>query len=216
MTAIRLAAVQTALLGKSEYMADLFGFATSPAYRSSSSMFGFSYGGLDRNVPEVDDGFILDPRLGGEQDDAAEQARADFEAMALGKEKDAFVMFRETGKKIRNGQITAFLARSFKTQSHAFMSKIEAEIDADIRTIWTPTETNCFKRMKGQQLDEVYQDLLNLECYTDDTQAFIKLKKGEKAARLHKMFNDTTYQEAIKMTAAQKAKVTAWVPSCFS
>ena len=215
MTSIRLASVQTALLKKPEYLLELFGFATSPAAYSTESLFGFGYGAKDSNKPQIDDGFVLDARLGGAVDEATEQADAVFEAMAQGAQEDAFDLFREAGKKVRNGQITAYLARAFKGQSTAFMDKIAADIDAHIRNIWTPTDINCFKRMKGEQLDEVYQDLLELDFYTDDNQAFVKSKKGDKVDALHKVFHDADYQEAIGLTAAQKAKVDKWVPACF-
>jgi ParB family chromosome partitioning protein len=128
---------------------------------------------------------------------------------------DAFAAFRDTGKKLRNGEITAFLARAFKMQSPEFMAEIEAEIGADIRAIWTPSAENCFKRLKGPQLDVLYLSMLDL---TDDSAAyksFAKSKKGEKNAALHKLSNDPDQQKALGATAEQKARIEAWVPECF-
>ncbi len=139
MTAIRLAAVQTALLAKPDYLQSLFAFDMSPASGHCGRIFGLGYGATERNCPEFDDQFILDPRLGGERDEAFDK---DHDALGtLGRQGsvNAFKAYRELGKKVRNGQVTAFLARAFITQDAKFMDDIEAEIGADMRAIWTPS-----------------------------------------------------------------------------
>ena len=178
MVAIRLAAVQTALLDKPDYVLSLFAFFATPASGLTSNLFGFGYGGAERNTPEIDDQFILDPRLGGERDEAAEAAYDQFHEMAAQGSVEAFKAFRDLGKKTRNGEITGFLARRFLTQRPEFMAEIEAEIEADMRAIWTPSAENCFKRLKGWQLDDLYKDLLDLHGDTDMFKAFAKSKKG--------------------------------------
>lgn len=215
MTAIRLASVQTALLEKPEYVLDLFAFAVSPASGYHNDLFGFGYGGTERNAPEIDDGFTLDPRLGGERDEDAENAHEAFQNMAENGKISAFAAFRAAGKKTRIGEITAFLSRAFKTQGNDFMVEIAQEIGADMRAIWTPTATNCFKRLKGQQLDGLYKDLLDLHVDTDDYRAFAKSKKGEKNEAMHKLFSDPKHQKLCRVTAEQKARIDAWVPNCF-
>ncbi|WP_300074482.1 hypothetical protein [uncultured Ruegeria sp.] len=88
-------------------------------------------------------------------------------------------------------------------------------VGADIRSIWTPSAENCFKRLKGVQLDQLYKDLLDLHLDTDDYRLFSKSKKGEKVEALHKLFNDPEHQKALRITAEQKARIDAWVPECF-
>lgn len=127
----------------------------------------------------------------------------------------AFKAFRDLGKKTRNGEVTAFLARRFKTQKPEFMADIEAEIGADIRSIWTPSAENCFKRLKGAQLDALYKDLLDPTDAADAFKLFTRLKKGEKNEALHKLFNDPEHQQALGVTAEQKARIDAWVAACF-
>ncbi|MDA3858506.1 MAG: ParB/RepB/Spo0J family partition protein, partial [Roseovarius sp.] len=78
MTAIRLASVHTALLEKPDYLLSLFAFAVSPASGYGNDFFGFGYNATERNAPETDDQFTLDPRLGGERGEEAENA---FEAL---------------------------------------------------------------------------------------------------------------------------------------
>ena len=215
MKAIRLAAIQTAMLDKPEYVLSLFAFYATPASGHYTSLFGFGYGGAENNKPEIDDQFVLDPRLGGERDEAAEEAYSQFQEMAGKGSVEAFKAFRDLGKKTRNGEITAFLARRFTTQRADFMAEIAADVGADMRSIWTPSETNCFKRLKGWQLDDLYKDLLDLHVDTDDYRAFSKSKKGEKNEAMHKLFNDPEHQKALRVTPEQKARIDAWVPECF-
>ena len=215
MSAIRLAAVQTALLAKPDYLLSLFAFAVSPASGHGNDLFGFGYNATERNTPETDDQFTLDPRLGGERDAAAETAFEALREMAGQGKVGAFTAFRKTGKKGRNGEITAYLALAFTTQEPEFMAEIEAEIGADIRAIWTPSAENCFKRLKGPQLDTLYLTMLDLTSDSDAYKGFAKSKKGEKNAALHKLFNDPEHQQAIGVTADQKARIDTWVPECF-
>lgn len=215
MVAIRLGAIQTAMLDRPEFVLSLFAFFATPASGHYNSLFGFGYGGAERNSPEIDDQYNLDPRLGGERDEAAEEAYNQFQEMAGQGSVEAFKAFRDLGKKVRNGEITAFLARRFLTQRPEFMVEIEAEIGADMRLIWTPSATNCFKRLKGWQLDDLYKDLLDLYVDTDMYRAFSKSKKGEKNEAMHKLFNDPEHQTALGVTTDQKARIDAWVPECF-
>lgn len=215
MIAIRLAAVQTALLSKPDYLQSLFAFDMSPASGHCGSIFGLGYGGTERNKPEFDDQFTLDPRLGGERDEAFEKDHDALSKIGRKGKVNAFKAYRELGKKVRNGQVTAFLARAFITQDAKFMADIEAEIGADMRAIWTPSATNCFKRLKGWQLDAIFKAMLDLGENTDAYRAFSKSKKSAKNEALHDLFNDADYQKKRAVTAEQKARIDAWVPDCF-
>ncbi len=215
MTAIRLASVQTALLEKPDYLLSLFAFSVSSASGHCNDVFGLGYNATERNVPEINDQFVLDPRLGGERDEEVEKAHEALRDMTGQGRVGAFAAFRQAGKKVRNGEITVFLARAFKTQRSEFMVEIEVEIDADIRAIWTPSLENCFKRLKGPQLDALYMSLLDLSAESAAYTAFAKSRKGEKNGALHKLFNDTNLRHVCGVTADQKARIDAWVPECF-
>jgi ParB family chromosome partitioning protein len=75
--------------------------------------------------------------------------------------------------------------------------------------------TMPFKRLKGQQLDYLYKDLLDLQLDADAYRAFAKSKKGEKNEAMPKLFNDPEHQKMCGVTAEQKARIEAWVPDCF-
>jgi ParB family chromosome partitioning protein len=215
MHAIRLAAFQTALLEKPEYLLNLFAFDRSSASGHYGCIFGLGYGATEMNKPSIEDQFVLDHRLGGEQDDDALEAEGILFGLANKGKADGFSAFREMGKKTRNAEINAFLACAFTTQSADFMALIGEEIGADIRSIWTPSAANCFKRLKGAQLDALYMSLLDLSEDASAYKAFTKSKKGKKNEDMNNLFNDPETQKALGVTADQKSRIDAWVPECF-
>ena len=214
MTAIRLAAVQTALLEKPEFVLDLLAFSMAPA-SSYNTVLGVR---LDkhRNKPEAEDeAFKLSSRIGGALTEAEELAQDELETVAFDDLGEAFTAFRATGKKQRNAQITQSFARALQTQKPEFMEVIEAEAGADIRAIWTPTATNCFKRLNGAQLDTLYMGLLDLTATDAIYKNYIVQKKSGKVEGMHDLFHDPEYRALANVTPEQKARIDTWVPECF-
>lgn len=212
LKAIRLAAVQTALLQKPELVLDLlaFGLAQSSHSYSSNGVMAVGFSN-QRNQPEGEDsGFTLSTRLGGPLSDEEEAAMDD--AATLATDWDAFAALREQGKKARNAQITESFARSLKSLNSDFMAQIETEAGASVRAIWTPNAENCFKRMNGGQLESTYMSLLALEPDSAKFKAFAKAKKGEKAKVLDALFNVPDQDAANGVTKGQRAAIDVWVP----
>ncbi len=214
MQAIRLAAVQTALLEKPELVLDVLAFALSPASGYYNSLLSISFQ-HEQNKPEIDDGFTLDGRIGGELSEAQEIENDAIGDLAHKDQSEAFKAFRELGKKNRNTQITEAFAQSLKTSRGNFMACIEAETGADIRAIWTPTVENCFKRLKSAQLDAIFMTWLELDETSDIFKGFAKSKKGEKNIIMHKLVSDQDYRDAAAVTKEQAALIDQWVPDCF-
>ena len=212
MTAIRLAAVQTALLRKPEMVLDLLAFGLSRGSRWGNETMAVRFD-MERNKPEQeDDAFKLSVDLGGvpaEDDHDIDHKDDDLPI------SEAFAAFVDSGKKARNAEITASFARAFKTQENDFMALITEKAGADVREIWTPTAANCFKRMKGGQLDALFKDLLECDEYVEDYRGFTKLKKAEKEKMMHAIFHDAEVQAVYRITPQQKARIDAWVPACF-
>ena len=50
---------------------------------------------------------------------------------------------------------------------------------------------------------------------TGDEVALAELKKAEKAKTLEDLFSDETKQKLLGVTAAQKARIEAWVPDYY-
>ncbi|MGB0967620.1 MAG: ParB/RepB/Spo0J family partition protein [Halocynthiibacter sp.] len=214
MQAIRLGALQTAILEKPELALDLLGFAISPNSGDYSRTLGLSLNG-EATSPSIVEGYEHSPRIGG---DLSEEERKDRRALADVAWDDlptAFARFQEAGKKYRNAQITQFIARAVLTQKTGLMEVLEESAGANIREIWTPNAENCFKRLNARQLDELYADLRDLELTDEQFRSFAKSKKGEKVAGLHNLFNDQEYRKALHLSDDQEAKIAAWVPDCF-
>ena len=128
---------------------------------------------------------------------------------------EAFAAFLAQGKKARNAEITSSFARAFKSQDQNMMAIIGEKAGANIREIWDPTASNCFKRMKAAQLDELFLQLLDREDNSTEFRTFKKLKKREKDQKMHELFHDVDVQAIYKVSTAQKARIDAWTPACF-
>ena len=211
MQAIRLAAVQAALLAKPELVLDFLGFGLSEASGSFESVFGLR---LDRptNAPSVVDGFTRELRL-AHGIDASEYWQKGTRVDDL---SEAFISFREIGKKSRNAQITEAIARTlpYRAGGADFFGLIADEAGADIRKYWTPTAENFFSRVSAGHLVDLLCDFLDCDARDERVAAFAKLKKAEKSDKMEKLVSDPTTQKLMGMTPEQKAKLDKWVPDC--
>ena len=207
--AMRLAALQQAMLAKPELVLDLLAFALSSASGAYSSIFDLRLG-TPTNMPTVEEGFAVDARLTEPKghDMVRDQAAA-------------FLDFQSQGKKARNGAITAALARGltygFETygKPNNLFEHIKGEAGASIRTVWTPNAANFFGRVSGGYLDALLADLLCAEASDDRVKAFAKMKKSEKAATMERLFSDATTQKLYALSPEQIARIGQWVPDCL-
>jgi ParB family chromosome partitioning protein len=211
MQAIRQAAVQVALLAKPELVLDLLGFGLPEASGSFESVFGIR---LDHptNGPSVDDGFTEEPRL-AHGVDASEYWQKGTRVEDL---SEAFIAFREDGKKVRNAQITEAIARTlpYRDGGAEFFGLIAEEAGADIRKHWTPTAENFFSRVSAGHLVDLLCEFLDCNARGERVAAFAKLKKAEKAEKMEKLVSDPTTQKLMGLTPNQKAKLDKWMPDC--
>lgn len=67
-------------------------------------------------------------------------------------------------------------------------------------------------RVGGPYMEQVWADLLDLAEDHPTATSFSKLKKGEKAAKMEKLFGDPETRKALGMTNAQEARIAAWLP----
>lgn len=218
MRAIRLAAFQTALLRHPELVLDLLGFGLSRGSHWSNETMAVRFD-MEANKPKAeDDAFSLCTELGGmsaTDQQTTDANEADTDQMNDLPTAHAFEAFRAKGKNERDKEITSSFARAFKTQDKDMTAVIADLVGANIREIWDPTATNCFKRMKAAQLEELFQNLLDLQKDSTVLRTFQKLKKGEKDQKMHDLFHNKELQEIYKVNQAQKARIDAWTPDCF-
>ncbi len=205
LKAIQLGARQNAMVNKAEMLLDLLAFQLSgnTGYRRVFEM-RFDH---PRNQPQTETGFCLDARLTEPSEGLSEDWNSNL--------AKTFEAFQAKGKKHRNAEIARHLAALLTGGDAAFSAVIDDVSGANIRSVWTPTAENFFKRVNGAYLDALHMSLLDLAADHKDTKSFAKLKKGEKAAYLEKFFGDEEAQKALGLRADQKARIDAWLPDYF-
>jgi len=206
LQAMRSAAVQGAMLDKPELALDLLAYTFAQkwggplAVRTEKSPI----------TPATETGFAPDPRL---HEPKGENEGENEDSMS---EVDPFDAFRAKGKKHRNAVMALALARSLTySDRDPVFAKIEAEMKANIRQVWTPTAENFFGRVSADTLDALMLDLTGTDPQGSGFKAFKGQKKAAKALSLEKLFSDPDYQRTWGIDAEMKARIDAWVPDCF-
>ena len=205
LDAIKLAAMQNAMLDQPELLLDLLAFQLS-GMTGFRDVLGITTG-QPSNAPSCADGFTVDKRLS--KPDAAPSDRWDVDL------KKVFATFKKKGKKHRDAELTRLLAKLLTGGDAEFSGFLEQKSGAAIRKVWTPTADNLFKRVSGPMMEGIYCALLDLSPTDERAKAFAKMKKGEKAEALEDLFSDPTKQKLHGVTEAQKARIDAWVPDYF-
>mgnify|MGYP002715249550 CR=1 FL=1 len=210
MKAIRLAAIQTALLDKPDMVFDLLAFGLSLASGISTNVFDLSPG-RPMNCPSKTDGLEWSDRLAHPPAGHEAWSRPELRIEDLAQ---AFRDFTAAGKKARNAALVEGMARTlpYGAGNADFFALIEADSGASIRKVWTPTAENFFNRVSADYLDSLHLELTGCD---PECNGFKAQKKAEKARCMERLFSDAEYQKAWRITAEAKARIDAWVPDCF-
>ena len=213
MKAIRLAAIQTALLDKPEMVFDLLAFGLSLASGVSTHVFDVSPG-RPNNCPSKPEGLEASERLTHAPAGHEAWSRAELRVDDLA---TAFRTFVAAGKKARNAALVEGVARTlpYGAGSAEFFGLIEADAGAGIRKVWTPTAENFFSRVSADYLDALHLDLTGCDPQGNGFKAHKAQKKAEKAQCMERLFSDAEYQKAWKIDPEKKARIEAWTPDCF-
>lgn len=213
MKAIRLAAIQTALLDKPEMVFDLLAFGLSLASGVSTNVFDLSPG-CPLNCPSKTDGLEWSDRLAHPPAGHEAWSRPELRIEDLAQ---AFRDFTAAGKKARNAALVEGMARTlpYGAGDADFFALIEADSGASIRKVWTPTAENFFNRVSADTLDSLHLDLTGCDPEGRGFKAHKAQKKAEKARCMERLFSDAEYQKAWRITAEAKVRIDAWVPDCF-
>ena len=213
MKAIRLAAIQTALLDKPDMVFDLLAFGLSLASGVSTNVFDLSPG-RPMNCPSKTDGLEWSDRLAHPPAGHEAWSRPELRIEDLAQ---AFRAFTAAGKKARNAALVEGMARTlpYGAGDADFFALIEADSGASIRKVWTPTAENFFNRVSADTLDSLHLELTGCDPEGRGFKAHKAQKKAEKARCMERLFSDAEYQKAWRITAEAKARIDAWVPDCF-
>ena len=203
---IRTGARQHAALNAPDLLLDLLAFQLSGrmGYREAFRLRAEQVA----NMPDTETGYRLDERLTTPAPAPKDPWGGDLAR--------SFKAFQKKGRKFRDGELLRFLASLLCAGDPKLAQLIDKRIGTDIRAVWTPTAENFFKRVSGAHLDEIWRDLLDLAPDHPGATSFARLKKGEKAERLEKLFSDPAMQEAHGVTDAQKARIDTWLPAFYA
>lgn len=198
---VRTGAVQTALLDCPALALDLITFALAVPVYTDAMPLGITTEDAP-NAPKTDEGMKLPKAL---KDGDSTPVPLDGAAAA-----DAFKAFQRKKPQTKARILTENVARILRIgladeTANPFAEMIAAQAGLNLRRVWTPTES-FLKRLKGAQLDEIMAHISGEGV----PQSFAKMKKGEKVARLDKIFAG---EKGIPpLTAVQRARADAWVP----
>jgi ParB family chromosome partitioning protein len=213
MRAVRLAAIQTALLAKPDLVLDLLAFGLSQASGLGSTVFGLRPE-RPANKPVADDGFTFDARLSHPPSghDAWDKPELRMAPAAMA---EAFAVFQGEGQKARNAVLTAGIARTlpYDAEGAAFFAHVETLSGARVRDVWTPTADGFFCRVSADALTDLLAELLEAGAQDRRIKAFRALRKTEKAAAMERLFLDGTYQRVMGVSPEQSRRIADWVPN---
>ena len=203
LRALRLHAVQAALLDHPELAMQIVAYALSQASGQACPIMDARIG-APSITPSQAEGFEPDRRLIAE-----DGSRETFEAFAA----------RQVDE--REAALLQALVRglNYGFRFHGPISPVFEDLEhaagANIRRHWTPTKSNFFARVPSAYLDQVYREIFELEPSAEDARGFSKMKKGEKANLLHMLFNspEADLRPYRLMTDAALERLRAWAPS---
>lgn len=208
LRAVRLAAVQTALLGRPDLVLDLLAFAVSPESGWGSRPLAVEPERQPIEPKGEDDALVPDPRLteGWPATHGVDDLAAAFDA------------FRAKGSEHRDAALAQAFARTLRygaapdDRERALFEQVEREAGAQVRAVWRPTGANFLGRVSGAVLDGLFRDLLERTEADTGFKAFKGMRKSDKVAAMDRLFNDPDREGEWIVTPAQRARIDAWAP----
>lgn len=207
LKAVRLAAVQTALLDRPELVLDLLAFAVSPESGWSSTPLAVRPE-VQPIKPSDEDAFAPDHRL----TEAPSPTCGPDDLLA------AFEAFRAKGAGHRGAVLAQAFARTLRyaggvnDRARTLFEAVEREAGAQVRAVWRPTGANFLGRVSGAVLDGLFQDLLERDDADVGFKAFKAMKKAQKVAAMERLFAQPDHEGEWLVTPEQRARIDAWVP----
>ena len=192
---------QNALLRDPDLLLDLL------AYQMSHNLFWAGPFGISTtdvpNWPTTEaEGYDLNPAL-------TASGKGDMYGKDLAK---SFRAFRKKGADHVRGELTRFLAAQYTGGDDKLVALVDKSTKPSVREVWTPNAANFFSRVAGPYLNSLWCDLLDLASDHPTATTFAKLKKGEKADKLAKLFGCAETRDALALTTAQALRIDAWLP----
>lgn len=201
MAAIRLLAVQTAILPDRDLLLDLLAWQLGGEIAPYEAPLGLSVM-APANTPERTEGLNAQTALLNAKRPHARRGGAPGD----------FAAFRALPEADRDRALRLGLARLFRSDRLA--PTFAASHAASVRAIWTPTAAGYLARLAAPALDAIWAELVptdHASRHTHDV-PFGGLKKAQKATRLDALFNDLSVRESLGLSREANARIDAWLP----
>ena len=195
---IKLAAMQTALMGHPELLYNLLTFCLCAGIYGGSRPLDIT---LTRQPvePERLDGTTLDARLTPPALDTTDASA------------DAFRAWCDLSASHRDQLLTQALARAYRPGTGSLADYIAALVQPDVRSIWTPTAAGFLGRTSADYLDALFAKLTDATPESLPVAVFGLLKKAAKAKELESLFADMSVREAMGLSRAQNEVIDGWL-----
>ncbi|ABF64375.1 putative DNA-binding protein [Ruegeria sp. TM1040] len=203
---IQLLALQTATLGKTELVLDLFAWQLECGYATYSGLFNISL--TDPQIePEAEGAWTVDDALS----DGSNQREL---GRTQGNYAESFKTFQAKGKKHRNTVLTRHLIRTINGQTVNALgtSLLAPMVEPDIRSVWTPDAPTYFSRISKAALESLWQDLVLEGRPEADAADFNAMRKSDKIENLHRLFNDADFRKALQLGPEAEHRIATWLP----
>jgi ParB family chromosome partitioning protein len=200
LRAIRLLALQAALLERSDLLLDLLAWQLPGDLTMWDAPLAVTTT-RTQNTPAVTDGVNIPARL--QQPDPSPTRNA--------VTPEAFAIFRAIPERDRMRSLMSALARSYARDTGLLSVSLAQTLRPNARAIWTPTAANFFNRCPAPYLNRLWAELVPAD-QEDAHFVFGAAQKKAKAQLLHRLFNDLDYREALKLSRAQTTAIDTWLP----
>lgn len=200
LRAIRLLALQAALLDRPDLLLDLLAWQLPGDLSMWDAPLAIT-AAKTPNAPSTTEGMTIPARL-DHPGPSATRNKAD---------PQAFAIFRAIPDADRYRGLNAALARAYAQPTGLLSVALAQTLRPDARKLWTPTAANFFNRCPGPYLDRLWSELVPADA-EDAHFVFGAAQKKAKAQLLHRLFNDLDYREALGLSRTQTTAIDTWLP----
>jgi ParB family chromosome partitioning protein len=204
---IELTALQTAMLGRTEMVLDLFAWQLERGDPGYTGVFAVTLS--DSQIePEQTGAWKIAEAL-------VEGSNTHWPATKGNSAVEEFKAFQAKGKKYRNTVLTQHLIRTVNgsTSNSLGRTLLAPLFGPDIRSIWCPDAATYFSRIDKGSLERIWQELVvDHQPEISTSIDFASMKKGDKVDVLHRLFNDVDYRNTLQLSQEAIQKIENWLP----
>jgi ParB family transcriptional regulator, chromosome partitioning protein len=205
---IKRAALEAELIDCPGLMLDLLAYSLSGGFYSHDAPVQFQTTPVTI-IPDKADGFDCPARLTATTPQDPHRPRPSVAGLKAWSSPGNWSYANIGTKEAAIYTLALAIARGIRPHSplEAYLASL---VEPKVRAIWTPTKDGYFARLTVPVLDAIWAELVPADLR--DAKIWGALKKAQKAAELHDLFNSADYREAIGLSRAANDAIDAWLP----